>query len=165
MFHPFADWIAATPLSRTLQNTSWVVPTSQSIHIVAISVVFASATLINLRLLGVGAQRGVAALANLLVPWIWVALVVSLLTGTVQTITEPVRQFVAPVFWAKMLMICVVALLTAWFVRTLRNNVARWDAAATRPASAKLFAICSSLLWVAIIVCGRFIAYTYTSHE
>jgi hypothetical protein len=74
MFRPFADALAATPLSVTLQNTAWVVPASQSLHIVAISIVFASAMLINLRLLGVGARGGVAWLADLLVPWIWRAL-------------------------------------------------------------------------------------------
>ena len=54
MFRPFADWLADTPLSKTLQDHSWVVPTSQSIHILAVSIVFGSACMVNLRLLGVG---------------------------------------------------------------------------------------------------------------
>jgi hypothetical protein len=90
----------------------------------------------------------------------WGALVVLLFTGTVQTIAEPVRQFVTPAFWAKMCMIIIVATMTALFARKVRANAARWDAAGTRPAAARVFAIGSSLLWIAIIVCGRFIAYT-----
>ena len=54
MFRPFADWLADTPLSKTLQDHAWVVPTSQSIHILAVSIVFGSACMVNLRLLGVG---------------------------------------------------------------------------------------------------------------
>lgn len=161
MFRPFADWLASTALSQAFQNHLWVVPTSQAIHIVCICVVFTSALMINLRLLGVGTSgRSISQLCENLVPWMWRALVVLLLTGLVQTIAEPVRQFVTPVFWAKMVMIIIVATMTAAFARKVRANAARWDTAGSRPSGARAFAIGSSILWIAIIVCGRFIAYT-----
>lgn len=161
MLRPYADWMASTPLSQQFQNHLWIVPTSQAIHIVCIGVVFSSALMINMRLLGVGASgRSISQLTGSLVPWMWGGLVVLLLTGAVQTIAEPVRQFVTPVFWAKMVMIITVATMTAMFARKVRANAARWDASGTRPAGARVFAIASSILWVAIIVCGRFIAYT-----
>jgi len=163
MFRPFADWLAATQLSKTLQDHLWIVPTSQSIHIVAVAVIFASACLINLRLLGVGNKgRSVSALSATLVPWMWRALAVLLFTGLIQIIAEPVRQFVTPVFWAKMMMIVIVAAMTFYYARTVRRNAPRWDAASTRPAAGRAFAVISMLLWVAIITCGRFIAYTWT---
>ena len=163
MFRPFADWLSQTPLSKTLQDQPWVVPTSQSIHILAVSIVFGSACMINLRLLGVGRSgRSVSQLSNTLVPWMWGGLVVLLLTGFVQTITEPVRQFVTPMFWAKMMMILVVASMTALYARAVRRNAPAWDVASSRPWTAKVFAVVSTLLWMAIIVCGRFIGYTWS---
>jgi hypothetical protein len=161
MLRPFADWLAATALSQQFQNHLWVVPTSQAIHILCICVVFTSALMINLRLLGVGASgRSISQLTGSLLPWMWAGLVILLLTGTVQIIAEPVRQFVTPAFWAKMTMILIVATMTAVFARKVRADAARWDASGTRPAGARVFAIGSSILWIAIIVCGRFIAYT-----
>ena len=163
MFRPSADWIAATRLSAWLQNESWVVPTSQSIHIICVGLVFSSAIMINLRLLGVGTKgRSISQLSSSLVPWMWGGLCVLLLTGMVQTIAEPVRQFVTPAFWAKMTMILIVVTMTGVFARRVRANAARWDAAGTRPASARAFAIGSSILWILIIVCGRFIGYTWS---
>jgi hypothetical protein len=163
MFRPFADWLSTTALSKTLQDQAWVVPTSQSIHIIAVSVVFGSAVMINLRLLGVGRSgRSVSQLTNTLIPWMWRGLAVLLFTGLIQTITEPVRQFVTPMFWAKMTMIIVVAAMTAWYAKAVRNRAPRWDAASSRPVRAKAFAILSTLLWLAIIVCGRFIGYTWS---
>jgi hypothetical protein len=163
MFRPFADWLSSTALSKTLQDQAWVVPTSQSIHIIAVSVVFASAVMINLRLLGVGRSgRSVSQLSNTLIPWMWRALAVLLATGVIQTIAEPVRQFVTPMFWAKMTMIIVVATMTAWYASAVRGHAAQWDAASSRPTRAKAFAILSTLLWLAIIVCGRFIGYTWS---
>jgi hypothetical protein len=163
MFRPFADWLSDTPLSKTFQDHSWVVPTSQSIHILAVSIVFGSACMINLRLLGVGRSgRSVSQLSNTVVPWMWGGLAVLLLTGIVQIITEPVRQFVTPMFWAKMMMIVVVGVMTALYARAVRRNAPAWDASASRPWTAKVFALLSTLLWLAIIVCGRFIGYTWS---
>jgi uncharacterized protein DUF6644 len=161
MVHQWADWISNTALSQGFQSEEWVVPTSQSIHILGLSVVFGCAVLINLRLLGIGAASGrsVSRLLDSLLPWIYRALVVLLLTGAVQTIAEPMRQFGATAFWLKMLMIPVVLGLTAAFARTVRRNPAKWDSAANRPASAKVFALVSLGLWVGIIFCGRFIGY------
>jgi hypothetical protein len=119
--------------------------------------------MINLRLLGVGAKgRTISQLTSSLVPWMWGGLGVLLLTGVVQTIAEPVRQFVTPWFWLKMVMILIVATMTAVFARKVRANASRWDAVGKRPASARGFAIGSSILWIAIIVCGRFIGYTWS---
>jgi hypothetical protein len=162
MLRELAGWLSATPLSRTLQDVLWVVPASQSVHIIALAVVFSAALMINLRLLGLGAGgRSVSQLVDTLVPWMWRGLDALLLTGAIQTIAEPLRQFVAPLFWAKMLMIVLVTLATAVFARAVRSNARRWDAAATRPAAARGFAVASTLLWLAIIVCGRFIGYTW----
>jgi hypothetical protein len=150
-----------TALSGWLQNEAWVVPTSQSIHIVSVSVVFCSAVMISLRLLGLGASgRSVSQLIDTLVPWMYRALALLLFTGLVQTVAEPVRQFVAPVFWWKMLMIFCVLALTVWFAHVVRRNAAKWDMPA-RPAGAKPFALISLGLWVGIIFCGRFIGYTW----
>ena len=126
--HRWADWVANTRLSDWLQSATWIVPTSQSIHIASVSVVFCCAVMISLRLLGLKASgRSVSQLVDTLVPWMYRALTVLLLTGMVQIIAEPVRQFVAPVFWWKMLMILCVLPLTVCFARAVRRNAPRWD--------------------------------------
>src|ERR1700692_1604155 len=159
--HRWANWIANTPLSDWLQNATWVVPTSQSIHIASIAVVFCCAVMISLRLLGLSASgRSVSQLVDTLVPWMYRALAVLLLTGAIQTVAEPVRQFVTPVFWLKMLMIICVLALTVCFARAVRRNAAAWDTP-PRPAGAKWFALISLGLWIGIIFCGRFIGYTW----
>jgi len=162
MIREFAEWLAATQLSALLQNTAWVVPTSQSIHIASVGIVMASAFTINLRLLGGGFKgRSISELAGSLIPWMWRALAVLATTGAVQITAEPSREFVTPVFWAKMVMVLVVSLMTTFFARRVRNNSAKWDEEGARPTGARSFAIVTSLLWIAIVVCGRFIGYTY----
>jgi len=160
--HRWGYAIAATSVSQWLQNHLWVIPTSQSIHIVMISVVFGCAAMISLRLLGVSSGgRSVSSLVLTLVPWMYIALLGALVTGIVQTVAEPVREFVTPAFWCKMLMIVAVVILTQWFAGSVRRNAARWDAPLSRPGSGRAFALISLGLWIAIVYCGRFIAYTW----
>jgi hypothetical protein len=165
MIRHFANWLSMTWLSELFQNQLWVIPTSQSIHIVSVGFVFGSAAMISLRLLGIGnSGRSVSQLTATLVPWMYRALCVLLFTGTVQTIAEPMRQFVTPAFWWKMFMIVCVVLLTVWFSRSVRANAHAWDTAKLRPHSATVFALVSLSLWVGIIFCGRFIGYTWLFH-
>ncbi len=157
--------ISATAFSEWLQDNLWVIPTSQSIHILCLSVVFASAVVISTRILGIGMRgRSVSQLVGTLVPWMYRALIGLLVTGAIQTIAEPMRQFVAPVFWWKMLMIVCVVLLTAWFTRQVRLQAGAWDGPGKTPARARAFACASLCLWTGIIFCGRFIGYTYQAH-
>lgn len=163
MFRSFAEQLAETSVSQLFQNQPWIVPTSQSIHILSVCMVFTSAVMINLRLLGIwGASRTVLQLTRELVPWMWGGLVMLLLTGTVQTIAEPVREFVTPVFWAKMAMIAIVSLMTAVFARKVHARAASWDVTSAPSAGARSFAVSTSILWIAIIVCGRFVGYTWS---
>ena len=165
MFKDTADQIASSAASHYLQNVLWVVPVSQSMHILALSVLFASVLMISLRLLGAGAGgRSVSELADMLLPWMWRALLVLFLTGALQTFIEPVRQFITPIFWLKMLLVASLAVLTLWFSRTLRAHSATWDSPATRPASAKVFAVVSIVGWSTVIVFGRFIGYVWADY-
>jgi hypothetical protein len=93
----------------------------------------------------------------------WRALLGCFLTGTLQTIIEPVRQFVTPIFWGKMLLIVLMALLTAWLARTVRLHSAAWDAI-ERPAAARVFAVVSSAAWITIVSFGRFIGYVWANY-
>lgn len=163
MFRSFADWVATTPISATFQDQMWIIPTSQSIHIIAVSIVFASALTINLRLFGIGSSlRSVSQVTNALWPWIWRGLLVLLATGIVQTIAEPVRQFVTPEFWVKMTMIIINVVITGVYANAVRRHSAIWDKRETRPSSGTAFAVVSTLLWVGIIVCGRLIGYVWS---
>src|SRR5580700_3036987 len=121
----WAEWLAATQPSLYLQRKQWIIVASQSIHLVCVGIVFGSALVISLRLLGLGRSgRKVSELVNTLVPWIYAALVVLLLTGIEQTIAEPSRQFLAGAFWWKMILVAVTVVLTAFFTHAVHVRAA-----------------------------------------
>jgi hypothetical protein len=158
--HAFGEWLGSTALSTTIQNVSWIIPTTQSMHIVCVAIVIAGVFLVDLRILGVFAPTwSLAALSDRFLTWIWYAIVVLLITGTILIIGEPSRSILNPAFWVKMTMLIIVASLTRVVQRPLMRDAGYWDATGGRRATLKGIAIASLVLWSCIVFAGRWIAY------
>lgn len=156
----FSDWLAETHMSAVIQNVAWIIPTVQTIHIVCVAIVVSATFLVALRVLGVfDRTQPVAALSHRFLPWIWYALVVLLITGSLLIIGEPGRSLLNPAFALKMLMLVTVASLTAVLQRPLATEAGFWEASGHRRVIAKSIAVLSLTLWTGIVFAGRWIAY------
>ncbi len=79
----FGEWLATTSLSNTIQNVSWIIPTIQTIHIICVAIVISATFLVDLRILGMFARsQTLASLSDRFLTWIWWALIVLLVTGS-----------------------------------------------------------------------------------
>ena len=159
----FAEWLSRTSLSVFIQNhNSWVIPTIQSIHIVGIGVVLASVFMIDLRIMGwASLDQTMRQVTNRFGPWLTGALCLLLATGILMVIGEPVRELVTFSFWLKMFLVAVGTLIATIFQIALRNNEQHWEETLVKRASIKWLAIVTFLIWVAIIILGRLIAYDH----
>ncbi|MDA3672165.1 MULTISPECIES: DUF6644 family protein [Burkholderia cepacia complex] len=157
----FIPWLYQTSLSTAIRDLSWVVPTVQSVHILAIAAIFGSAVVSDLRLAGVLAtDEPVRTVVRRYSPWMWRALAVLLTTGLVMVIGEPERVLKNPMFWLKMVLIVGVCTLT-WLLRRPLLGCAEIDeghAPGNRLAGPAAWL--SLVSWCCVIVCGRWIAYT-----
>ena len=154
----FSEWLAGTSASALVTNLLWVIPTFQTIHILALAILFTSIGAITLRSYGLlGAAATPAQTARRFTPWVWTALVVLLLTGSVLIVGEPVREFINWAFWIKVPLILVAAVatgaITSWLARS-EGADPQTVAARARRGSAVLI-----LLWALVVVFGRLIAY------
>ena len=162
MLAHFIHWLGATPASQLIQKVYWIIPTVQTIHILAISVVVSSMAMFDLRLLGLaGTANSIAALSKRFMPWLWAALVILLLSGTILIIGEPQRALDNGVFQLKMGLLATAIIVTVTFQRLLKGDLARGapDLAPAHFTAAKVTGAISLLLWVGILVAGRLIAY------
>jgi hypothetical protein len=113
---------------------------------------------VDLRILGVFSRsQPLAALSHRFLTWIWWALIVLLVTGSLLITGEPGRSITNPAFFAKMIMLVIVAALTFVLQRPLATDAGYWDG--NRAITAKSIAILSLLLWSCIVFAGRWIAY------
>jgi cytochrome bd-type quinol oxidase subunit 2 len=151
--HHFVDWLAATAPSQAIQASSWAIPAIQSVHILALALVFTLGIVLSLRFAGLGlSAEPLAQLAARSTRRIWMLLLVLLVTGALLITAEPGRTVTNPVFYAKMIMLAaviVVTLLLAYIARRVEKPTALHIA----------IAVLAVLLWIGIIFAGRLIAY------
>src|SRR6202162_3170632 len=113
MLDDFIHWLGATPASLAIQKIFWVIPTVQTIHILAISVVVASMAMFDLRLLGLAGKRNsIASLSRRFMPWLWGALIVLAVSGSILIIGEPKRALGNVFFAMKMCMLAMAIVVT-----------------------------------------------------
>jgi hypothetical protein len=162
MLGDFINWLGATPLSLFIQKVFWIIPTVQTIHILAISVVLASMAMFDLRLLGVAGKRNsIASLARRFMPWLWGALIVLAVSGSILIIGEPKRALGNVFFAMKMCMLATAIVVTLGFQVILKRDLAGGsDLAPAHFGVAKIVGLLSLVLWIGIAVAGRLIAYT-----
>ena len=154
--NPFSDAVGATPLSQVLQNVPWLIPLIQSTHILALSLVFVSAVVVDLRILGLaGRSQTLPSMTARFLPWVGWGVLALLITGVLLIIAEPRRALLNPLFQLKMAALVVVGLMT-WAIA--RAPYQGWTGRARRGV-ARSVAVGSLLLWLAIIGLGRWIAY------
>jgi cytochrome bd-type quinol oxidase subunit 2 len=149
----FGDWLSATAPSQLIQSSTWMIPTIQSIHIITLALTFTTALLLTMRFAGLGlTAEPLAQLAARSARRIWWLLLILLATGALLITAEPGRTISNPAFYAKMIMLAVVIVLTLWLSASARR--------VERPTGLQVtISALALLLWIGIIFAGRFIAY------
>jgi uncharacterized membrane protein SirB2 len=156
----FCQWLASTSPSQAIQSTEWIIPATQTVHIVAVAAVVTSALMIDLRLFGVRWQdQAVAAVTRRFVPFIWWSLPVLLATGAVLIVAEPARALQNPVFWLKMGLLLAAICITLACEVPMRKEARFWEVSPARRRGAQALAAISLPFWVGIVFAGRWIAY------
>jgi cytochrome bd-type quinol oxidase subunit 2 len=152
--HQFSDWLSATSFSQLIQTTSWAIPAIQTVHLVSLALLFACALVFSLRIAGLGLEsEPLNLLAARFTRAIWWMLLLLLLTGGLLITAEPGRTITNPVFYAKMVMLAAVVVITLWLSAVARRQF-------ERPSGLHvLMAVVGMLLWIGIMFAGRFIAY------
>ncbi|MGB9988897.1 DUF6644 family protein [Massilia sp. SM-13] len=155
-----AAWLYATPLSETMRSSLWLYPWVEIVHIAGFALLVGSVAMFDLRLLGCGRALPVRALARHLLPWSLGSLLLVVPAGLLMFSAQPQDFLANRVFWLKLGLIALAGLNAGLFHLGPYRGVAAWDVQRPAPGLARLHAALSLLLWIAVICCGRLLAYT-----
>lgn len=139
-----------------MRDEAWLYPGVEIVHIVGFSLLVGAVAMFDLRLLGFGRALPVAALARHLLPWSWAGLLLIVPSGLLMFSTQP-ELLDSPVFVLKLGLVAVAGLNALAFHAGPWRKAAGWAEAV--PVRARLHALLSLLAWVAVIACGRLLAY------
>ncbi|MCD7058438.1 DUF6644 family protein [Pelagibacterium xiamenense] len=140
------------PLAQFLRRDLFAYPIVNALHILALAVLFTTALLMDLRILGLGNRLDLKAVIDTLRPLAVGSFGVAVLTGVLLFIVQPLHYAPNPVFWSKIVLVGLAFANAGYFVLARRHL----DPGSSRT---RLSAVMSILLWTAAILAGRAIGY------
>ncbi|TDI20819.1 MAG: hypothetical protein E2P06_14730 [Acidobacteria bacterium] len=143
-----------------LGNVPGLPPIAQSLHILGIAVVMASIVMVDLKFLGLAVpSQNVSEMIRRLMPWTWWALLLNALTGLLFVVARPNRYFFNPVVGWKFSMLVPAVALAFVVYRLNKKDAGYWEQSSLRRVSARVIAAVSLVLWIGVVLAGRWIAY------
>jgi hypothetical protein len=134
-----------------LKSHAWAYPALEIVHIAGIALLLGNLVLLELRVFGRGAALPVAELARLSLGLAGLGFGLAAVTGLLMFATQPQELLANRAFTLKMLLLLAAGCNAAAFHG--RRSLQRLDRAA------RLQMLLSTGLWLAVIACGRWIAY------
>ena len=156
--------LEASGLGQAMRQWLWLYPAVEVVHLVGIGLLFGSIAVLDLRLLGLSRRIPVGTLAGHVLPWTAGSFLLIIPSGLLMFIAHATEFIESEVFVLKMLLILAAGVNAALFHTITFRTADVWDSEEMRklrpPPSARLAGALSLLLWIAVIACGRLLAYT-----
>jgi hypothetical protein len=140
--------LAASALGRAMRGSLWLYPAANAAHVLAAATVFGMILATDLRALGLGRALPADALLRFTLPWVWGAFALSVTTGALLFAADPVAIAANPFFRTKLVLLLLAG-----------ANALAFHLAHRRGARIGPIAAVSIALWLAVLICGRAIAY------
>jgi hypothetical protein len=154
------SWPISAALRGETPGTEWLFPIIETLHVMALTIVFGSIAMVDLRLLGIASRSSaVSRLSNEVLPWTWTAWCVAALFGTLMFMAKAETYAGNLQFQLKFVCMGLAALNMLVFHFGAYRQVARWDSGEP-PVSAKLAGALSLSLWIGVVFFGRWVGFT-----
>jgi hypothetical protein len=153
-------WLHDTSFGTVIRESVWAEPIIETIHVLTLGVFLGFVILLDLRLLDLALRRTpVSSVFKQLNPWLFGSFGIMIVTGVSLFAGDPVLFYGTIFFKLKMLMLIAAALNVVIFSFTSGRTMMQWDLLPVTPRGAKITGIVSLVLWIAVVACGRGIAY------
>jgi hypothetical protein len=139
----------------------WLFPTVETLHVIALALVFGSIVSVDLRLVGLASRNSaVSKLSNEVLPYTWTAFICAVITGTLLFISKAHSYFHNLEFQLKFLCMFLAGANMAVFHLGAYRRVLEWDNKLPPPSGARAAGGVSIMLWIGVIFFGRWIGFT-----
>lgn len=155
---PTFDWLGASWLGVTSREVSWVFVAAETSHFIGLSILFGSLLVIDLRVLGFARFINMQA-AMKFIPIAMVGFAVNLISGLTFIASNPVRYGPNIAFQWKMGLVIIAGLNALWFWFGEHKELVQLADGEDAEFRAKVIAGLSLLIWVIVIILGRFMPF------
>jgi len=156
----FFRWLNETPLSVYLRDSDYPFFVIETIHLLALGFSVGTILWVDLHLVGFSMKRErVSDVVGQFERSALVGFGVMFISGFLLFLAEPLKAYITTAFRIKMVMLVFAGLNVLYFHSKVYPVVADWDGTVALPRRARMVGIVSMMLWLAIIICGRWTAY------
>lgn len=160
-FTSFLSSVQYSPLAQWVNTAGATYPIVESLHVVAVALVFGTILVVDLRLLGLAStNRPFTRIAHDLLRMTWGGFALAVITGTLLFLPNAGSIALNVNFQLKMVVLLLAGINMFVFEFISARNVAVWDTALPPPNSARIAGLLSLGLWASVIVFGRLIGFT-----
>jgi hypothetical protein len=134
-----------------LQSTPWAYPALEAVHIVGIALLVGNLVALEMRVFGRAAALPVSGLARLSLTIALSGFALAAASGSLMFATQPFELLANRAFLVKMGLLVLAGCNAVWF--HARGSLLKLD------SMARVQMLSSTAIWLAVIFCGRWIAY------
>jgi hypothetical protein len=155
---PILEWIKLGFVGEFVRSSAWAFPALESLHFIGMTLLIGVVGALDLRILGLARGLPIYALHRLL-PLAFLGFGINLVTGAMFFAHDPYAYAFNASFRLKMLLILMAGLNALWFRLGVFLDLEKWGSGIEASPLAKIISGLSLLIWIAIIVAGRYIAF------
>ena len=160
MLLSLVKWLNEVPISVWLREMPYPFPIIESIHILALGASFGTILWVDLRLMNVVMRdRRVSDVISQLEPYAIIGFAAMFVSGSFLFLSEPVKAYTTWAFRIKIVMLVLAGINIWFFHRGIYTTIHQWDHKKVLPWQARFTGFSSLLLWLGIIIAGRWTAY------
>jgi hypothetical protein len=158
----WCEWLQHTRLATAIGESNWLFPFVEGSHILTLPLAVGMVFMFDLRLLGL-AFRGDSAgtMVKQLLRWSWIGFAITFLTGGLLFITQADKAYNNAFFRAKLILLVLLGINAVVYHRAFESKMTQWDSKARPPLGARFCGGLSLVFWIAVIFCGRTMAYQF----
>ena len=155
----FWSLLSNSKLSQLILESQYGYPIVEIAHIFGFVIMIGSIAMLDIRLLGYGRSFHAQVLSRYLLPWTVFGFGLAVVAGVLLFMSRAPEWVENPVFQLKCFLLLLGGLNALLFHLGPYRSISHWDTTARIPATAKLAAAISLLVWFTVLACGRLLAY------
>ena len=150
------EWFKQAWPGPLVRASGWLFPFGETMHFIGLCMLFGAMIFIDLRLMGYFMDLHVKAVLSL-IPFAVLGFLINLGSGWLMFTSAPASYLENPAFLLKMGLIALAGLNAVAFALWEQRSVSLLGPGEATPRSAQIFAGLSLLMWLAILLLGRWL--------
>ncbi|UYN97636.1 MAG: hypothetical protein KIT25_12165 [Enhydrobacter sp.] len=158
-FFSVLAWFQHTALAQEIRGGTWSYAALEVVHLIGVACLVGSILAFDLRLMGLSRGLEARGMMRHLLPLAAIGFALAAASGSLMFMADAVALAANRAFQVKLVLILLAGLNALACHRGPLSGMGAWNRHVAPPWAARAMAVFSLVFWLAVVACGRLIAY------